>query len=355
VLFLGTGSLGADALRFPSHPNITVRQLPFCPAGWRQKLHYAWFTLWVLAWTLRWCPAWVYASDPLVCPAALLLSYFPSLWIIYHEHDSPKTGNSNVECRISKFLRFVLWSRQKLAQRSQLCILPNERRADWFAEETGNNHMICCVWNCPAQEEVCSQHSPYNGGDLWVLYHGSIVPPRLPLTVLSALAMLPQAVKLRVIGYETVGHSGYIRRLQEKAYQLGLGERTEFLGTLPTRGELFEWCRRSDVGMAFMPRNSPDVNEQTMTGASNKPFDYLACGLALLVSDLPDWREMYVEPGYGLACNPEHPENIAAALHWFLEHPAEMRAMGERGRRRILTEWNYETQFSKVYSQLCKL
>src|SRR5436309_3862545 len=79
VLFLGTGALGADTLRFPSHDRITIRQMPFCPAGWRQKLHYLWFCLWVLGWSIRWRPQWVYASDLLSCPVALLLSCFPGL------------------------------------------------------------------------------------------------------------------------------------------------------------------------------------------------------------------------------------------------------------------------------------
>jgi hypothetical protein len=49
-----------------------------------------------------------------------------------------------------------------------------------------------------------------------------------------------------------------------------------------------------------MPKVSEDINMQAMVGASDKAFDYLACGLALLVSDLPDWRAIYVEAGYGL-------------------------------------------------------
>jgi hypothetical protein len=61
---------------------------------------------------------------------------------------------------------------------------------------------------------------------------------------------------------------------------------------------------------------------------------------------------MYVEPGYGLACNPEDPESIAATIGWYLDHPTEMRAMGEQGRRRILTDWNYEAQFSVVKNQI---
>jgi glycosyltransferase involved in cell wall biosynthesis len=101
-----------------------------------------------------------------------------------------------------------------------------------------------------------------------------------------------------------------------------------------------------------MPKESEDINFVQMTGASNKAFDYLACGLALLVSDLPDWRGLYVAPGYGLACDPEDPETIAAALRWFLDHPEERQAMGEAGRQRILKEWNYETQFRPVWQLL---
>ena len=33
-------------------------------------------------------------------------------------------------------------------------------------------------------------------------------------------------------------------------------------------------------------------------------FDYMAAGLALLVSDLADWREMFVARGFARACDP---------------------------------------------------
>ena len=97
-----------------------------------------------------------------------------------------------------------------------------------------------------------------------------------------------------------------------------------------------------------MPLGTKDVNESAMAGASNKPFDYLACGLALLVSDLPDWRNLFVQPGYGLACDPEDSESIARQLRWFFQHPAETRSMASKGRQRIIAEWHYERQFAPV-------
>lgn len=114
------------------------------------------------------------------------------------------------------------------------------------------------------------------------------------------------------------------------------------------RQELWAVCQACDVGLAAFPPHSGNVNLEHLAGASNKPFDYLACGLALLVSDQPTWRALYVEPGYGLACRPDEAESIAAALRWYVEHPAERRAMGEAGRQRVLDEWNYDEQFAPV-------
>src|SRR5206468_1518204 len=142
-------------------------------------------------------------------------------------------------------------------------------------------------------------------------------------------------------------HVGYIEALKNRAAVLGIGHRVTFLGSL-SRSKLLDHCRKASVGLAFMPTQSDNLNERAMTGASNKPFDYLACGLALLVSDLPDWKEMFVEPGYGLGCNPQDPESIARQLRWFVEHPVETHSMGAKGRQRILSEWNYEKQFSSV-------
>ena len=47
------------------------------------------------------------------------------------------------------------------------------------------------------------------------------------------------------------------------------------------RNELLSIGRSCDVGLALVPMHSDDSNFQTITGESNKAFDYLACGLAM--------------------------------------------------------------------------
>ncbi len=346
VLFLGTGAAGdAEVLRFPANNNVVVRQLPFCHPGPLQKLHYFWFLLWVTGWALLWRPRWVYASDLLACPVALLLSFLPSVQLIYHEHDRPD------ESWKSFFLGLYFWARKKLAHRAKICVLPNQERANQFSNEVAKGVEVFPIWNCPQKEEVRTPRTPRATDELLVYYHGSVAPSYLPTTILTAMASLPQGVKLLAVGYETVGCVGYMQRLKQEAARLGLSGRVEFLGAMP-RYELLHHCSRCDVGIALMPKKNMNKNEKTMVGASNKPFDYLACGLALLVADLPDWQEMYAESGYGLACDPDDPGSIASALLWFFEHPGEMRAMGEKGRQRILKDWNYEKHFQPLMERL---
>jgi glycosyltransferase involved in cell wall biosynthesis len=345
VLFLGITKHDDPDLRWPSRQGISVHELAPSDSGWRRKLHYAMFALWVFGWMVRWRPKWIYASDALACPVVLPLSYWPGVHIVYHEHDAPQvTGRGAVS-------RLVLWARRRLATRASARVLPNERRARHFSNTVANHRPTFNVWNCPSRTEVTPARAAHRGDGLRILYVGSIVPFRLPKTLIEALALLPDSVELRVIGYWTQGHRNYVAELRDFAGQLGLADRVQFVGGMP-HPELLITTREADVGVVLMPAEGDGSSVQWMPGASNKPFDYLASGLPVLVSDLPGWRDMFVEPGYGLACTAEDPHSVAAALRWLVDHPTDMRAMGERGRQRVAAEWNYETQFAPVQAWL---
>lgn len=333
AVFLGTGGYGANSLCFPPHPRVQAYRMSFCPPGIRQKLHYLRYCLWVIGWTLRWRPGWIYVSTPLDAPLAWILMRFLRRRVIYHEHDTPSAASPSL---------FAFFRRRLL--RSAVCIWPNRQRVEISARECPNPIV---VWNCPARQSASVPRNPATKGSLEVFFHGSITPTRMPVTVLQALTTLPEDVRLTVAGYDPQGGS-QIKRLREEASRLGVEHRFRYLGEIPLRDDLLAQCRNADVGLAFMPLVATDINESNMTGASNKPFDYLASGLALLVSDRPDWRAMFADVDMGLSCDPGDPASIATALRWFLEHPDEMRAMGERGRQRILADWNYETQFQPV-------
>jgi hypothetical protein len=110
--------------------------------------------------------------------------------------------------------------------------------------------------------------------------------------------------------------------------------------------------RGHQLGIATIAMDTTDQNLATLAGASNKAFEYLACGMPLLISADAAWQRMYEAPGYALPCRPHDAGSIAAAVRAFVEQRGHAHNMGEAGRQRILKEWNYETQFAPVLQVL---
>jgi glycosyltransferase involved in cell wall biosynthesis len=353
VLVLAIGTLGDLDLRFDVHPRIHMKKLGYVRRGWRQKLQYAFFCFWVLYWTWRWRPSWTYASDPLACPAVWLVRQIMNVNVVYHEHDTPNSLSSE-----SRFMKGVFAYRSKLAKVCELCVLPEQTRINRFLETTRRTKPTYCVWNCPRVTEIpClnsdrQQKLTAKEQELIVYYHGSITDVRLPRQLIVAASRFNGAVRMQIAGYEAPGSVGYVRELSLLAAKSCAGRIVESLGTMPLRQDILRSASRAHVGLSLMPKRSEDINMQHMVGASNKAFDYMASGLPLLVSDLPEWVATFVEPGYARACDPDDPASIEAELRWYLEHPTERRLMGRKCQDKIRQAWNYESMFANVLAKI---
>ena len=347
VLFFGKKCRAkADKRAIKPHKNIKIRQLNIFSSGFMNKIHYLWFFILSIIYTMMWRPRWIYLSEYLACPVGLLLTYMPGINIIYHEHDLPNLTEDD-----KKKPKGALWARNKLALRSRFCIFPNKTRAEIFKRETGRKKDIFCVLNCPTKDEVQSEKLQKDEKTLKLYYHGNISEQYLPTTILKAMKKIPYDIFFRINGFETPGSENYVENFKKIADEFDLLGKIEFSNLIPTRYELMKQCSSQDVGIAFIPKDST-INNQSKAGASNKAFDYLACGMAVLVSDLPDWKNMYIDAGYGLACDPNNENSIKLALEQFIENTKKMQNMGEAGRKRIEREWNYERQFEPILNLL---
>lgn len=349
MVFLGITVRGVAQLTVTPHAKIRVHMMPAVRTGWLQKAHYCAYVLWVAGWALLWRPKLIYASDPMSLPAASIANFFCRASVVYHEHDSPSRPTG-------VFSRAVGIFRQAFARRAFACVIPNSKRADSFLKETSAKaESTFVVFNCPGRVEITLPEKVAEfeaiGGDIWLLYHGSIVPERLPFSVIDALTLLPKNVRLRVVGYETAGDPGYTNRLVEHASNLGIGARVEIVGPL-AREPLMEVARRSHIGLAILLTSTTDINLLHMVGASNKSFDYLASGCPLIVSDLPEWRSMFVDEGLAVACEPTSPASIAAAVQHILRQPNFFLSARSEGLRRVMVDWNYESQFAPVLNRI---
>jgi glycosyltransferase involved in cell wall biosynthesis len=308
------------------------------------KFNYALYLAAAAGLAIRLRPDVVYASDPLGAGPGLLAARLAGAKLVYHEHDSPEPGSlPPVLARL----------RAVAAHSARLVVFPNEERARLAQKELHfSNEKLHIVWNVPRRAELGSLPTAADS-PLIVYYHGSITPERLPETVALAVRRMDGRARLRIAGYEAPGARGYVRHLVGGDGGAISDACVEYIGTLPHRSNLLAEAAYAHIGLALVPGHASSLNMRHMAGASNKPFDYMAAGLALLVSDLPDWKTMFVKPGFGLACDPGAADSLIAALIWFLNNPAERRAMANRARTRIEADWNYDTLFAPVFRSLC--
>ena len=339
VRIVGTRPLRGGDVPLAQHNRVRVT-LVREGTGVQQKLTYVRFTLIALWFVVRYRPSWIYVSDFLAAPAAVLATALSSAGVLYHEHDTPSTESP------SFFVRLCLRARRRIARSARCTVAPSSGRAAHLRDAVGVRS-VYVVMNCPRVADIRSRHEQ-QGGPLRLLYHGTIVPQRLPLALADAIAELDGSVTLTLAGWEPPGAEGHISALLARASRLGGDGAIVHVGVVSRRQELMDLCAQFDAGLALMPMRGGDANMRTMAGASNKAFDYLACGVPLLVSDLSDWRAMFVDPGYARAVDPDDPTSLAVALRWLGENRHALRLMGEAGRRRVGSEWNYERQFAPI-------
>ena len=260
--------------------------------------------------------------------------------------------------------------------------------------KTGRTKPTELVWNVPSLEEVGPEKRPANlAGPLRLFYGGSLSQERLPWSVLQVILGFRGRVRLDVVGYANYEDVDYPATIREADAGMGI---VRYHGALPERRDLFRVMEECEAALCLMPTRSRYVGMQTMAGASNKPFDAMARGLAVVISDLPAWTSMYLEEqkeesgaggdpgcripdageksnakgtmskdarnpefrvpepgkGYGVAIDPESGESIRAGLQWMLGNREKLWEMGERGRQKIQKEWNYERMFQPVLDRL---
>jgi glycosyltransferase involved in cell wall biosynthesis len=324
-------------LQFPRSPGIELRSIAARPSHVMRRAAYAAYAAATARLAIERRPNIVYASDPLGAGPGLLAARLSGARLVYHEHDTPAPRALHP---------FVARLRREAARRAAAVIFPNEARARIVQDEFGlPESRLHVLWNMPRRVELPLREE---GPDepLLLYYHGNVSPVLLPEIVVKAVRQFGGRVRLLIAGYEAPGAAGYINRLLRHC-QPGPGSPVRYLGVF-SRGELLGVAARAHVGLAVVPGNADDFNIRYLAGASNKAFDYMAAGLALLVSDLPDWRAIFVAPGYARSCDPADLASMTAALGWFIDHPEARREMGTRGRARIASEWNYDTAFRAV-------
>jgi len=102
--------------------------------------------------------------------------------------------------------------------------------------------------------------------------------------------------------------------------------------------------RRAQIGL--IPGQVSEQNN--LPFVPTKLFEYLACGLPVVSSDLPSLRRFRDQGNWGYVVKADDAHAHAWAIARLLKNPDEAAAMGRRGRQAVEQCWNWDIEAEKL-------
>ncbi len=176
--------------------------------------------------------------------------------------------------------------------------------------------------------------------DFVVGFVGSLSRHRGLELLLDALTLATADVRAVVYG----GPPAEAERLHALAAGKGLEGRALFPGTVE-EDALFERIAAFDLGALLLPERG--LNFQLR--APNKLFDYMAAGVPIVATRLPEIARILQEAGCGFVVDPQ-PESVVGAL-LRLKHDTALREnIAEAGRRAFRERYSWERMEERLAS-----
>lgn len=277
-------------------------------------------------------PEALHAHDLNTLPVAVALARRLRLPLTYDAHELyPEISTlSPREATVWRFLE------RRLAKRADRVLTV----CDSIAAELERRYDVArpiVLLNCPDGTAKPPSRSA-NGGEPIVLYQGGFAPHRgLPALVRSAHGLERGTIVL-------MGWGRLEEELRELIAREGLESRVTIAAPVP-QSEVVASAAGAAVGV--IPYEPVGLNNTFTT--PNKLFDYMAAGLPVAASRLPELTR-FVEGGeMGLTFPPGDPVALAAVLNEMLADPQRYRQMRERAREAARL-YTWERESSKLLS-----
>jgi len=156
-------------------------------------------------------------------------------------------------------------------------------------------------------------------GEPVILYQGGFAPHRGLETLVRSARELEQGTVV------LMGWGGLEEELRTLIAREGLGDRVEIVDPVPP-GEVVVEAARASVGV--IPYEPVGLNNTYTT--PNKLFDYMAAGLPVAASRLPELTRFVADREMGLTFTPGDASSLADALNEILADPERYKRMRER-------------------------
>ena len=179
--------------------------------------------------------------------------------------------------------------------------------------------------------------------DFDVVYRGGLSERAGTWVLLEAVRMLAVRganVQVLLIGYCDDGEVE--RALRERVASLGLASQVEIMGRI-RHSEMAQALGRARIGICPLQ----DI-AKFRVNIPVKVFEYWACGLPVISSDLPPIRPFFKNVHGGILYSPSDAAELAQAIAWLLSHRAASARMGQCGREAVVQRFNHGREVRKL-------
>jgi len=292
--------------------------------------------------------------DPELLPTGVLLKFFTHGKVIYdvHEHYPnrilgyyllPKSIRIILkkifeiqETLFVLFIDYVIYTTPVVGERYQKMKIKAER-----------------IENLPPLEvfkDIPNDQHKYKHNGEYLVYIGVMAVIRGIKEIIKAFSIVSKKhprLKLYLIG--SVTPESFKSKLNTLITELRMNKKIRIISHIPYN-KIKEYLKNATIGfVTYLPYPN---NKSCLP---NKLFEYMACGLPVIASDFPLYREVIEEANFGKLVNPENTREISKAIDDLIKNPEELKKMSNNARRAFKNKynWSYEAKkLIKVYKYL---
>ena len=270
--------------------------------------------------------------------------------IVYHLHEMPEVASTSFASLQGWITRYA---RRHTGDASAI-VFPEKNRAEQYLKETEDSRPALIVPNCPARN-FAPRLPPWSdliGRRLRsseLLYMGTLGESNGSLEAVCALALLGPSTRLTMIGRASSDLCNEILRMAEAN---AVTARVSLPGWMP-HSALPARAMAASVGLSL--HKPVSRNLEFASSATNKIFEYAACGLPVVMPDRASYREMFANERWAMFADPNDPRSIAAVITELFADPNQYAARCQAARRAFEERYNYERTFAAVFSAVRNL
>lgn len=183
-----------------------------------------------------------------------------------------------------------------------------------------------------------------------IVHEGNLTFERGALEILDALALVRRQKEFRFLVLGTIPDE-VLAPFQVKVGNLDLKGVVDMRGRLPWT----EFGKIQATGQIGLICSQPVPNH--MLSLSNKLYNYMACGLAVLGMKGSETEKIIQQYQCGITVDTSQPQEIAKGITWLIDHPEERRVMARNGRKAIEQELGWhcmEKVMGELYGEIEK-